>query len=59
MFLLRLKISKHWYALSLRDRIVYVSTDLDIQEMSYEDLADPQFKGKLCSRSGQTHTIQV
>lgn len=45
--------NKHWYALSLRDRIVYVSTDLDIQEMSYEDLADPKFKGKLCSRSGQ------
>ena len=45
--------NKHWYALSLRDRIVYVSTDLDIQEMTYEDLADPKFKNKLCSRSGQ------
>ena len=45
--------NKHWYALSLRDRIVYVSTELDIQAMSYEDLADPKFKGKLCSRSGQ------
>lgn len=45
--------NKHWYALSLRDRIVYVSKDLDLTEMTYEDLADPKYKGKLCSRSGQ------
>lgn len=45
--------NKHWYALSLRDRIVYLSKDLDLTEMTYEDLADPKYKGKLCSRSGQ------
>jgi iron(III) transport system substrate-binding protein len=45
--------NKQWYALSLRDRVVYVSTDLDLKEMTYEDLADPKYKGKLCSRSGQ------
>lgn len=45
--------NKHWYALSLRDRIVYVSKELDLKEMTYEDLADPKYKGKICSRSGQ------
>ncbi len=45
--------NKHWYALSLRDRVVYVAKDLDLKEMSYEDLADPKYKGKVCSRSGQ------
>lgn len=43
----------HWYALSLRDRVAYVSTDLDIKELTYESLADPKWKGKLCTRSGQ------
>ena len=44
--------NKQWYALSLRDRVVYVSTDLDLKEMTYEDLADPKYKAKLCSRTG-------
>ncbi len=42
-----------WYALSLRDRVAYVAKDLDVQELTYESLADPRWKGKVCTRSGQ------
>lgn len=43
----------HWYSLSLRDRVAYVSTDVDVTELTYESLADPKWKGKFCTRSGQ------
>lgn len=43
----------NWYALSLRDRVAYVSNDVDVQELTYESLADPKWKGKFCTRSGQ------
>lgn len=43
----------HWYALSLRDRVAYVARDLDVQSLTYEQMADPQWKGKFCIRSGQ------
>jgi len=42
-----------WYALSLRDRVLYVANDLDLKAFSYEELADPKWKGKVCIRSGQ------
>ena len=42
-----------WWALSLRDRVVYVPTDSDIKSITYEDLAAPKNKGKVCIRSGQ------
>ncbi|WP_323017439.1 Fe(3+) ABC transporter substrate-binding protein [Castellaniella sp.] len=42
-----------WFTLSLRDRVAYVSKDLDIKALNYEDLADPRWKGKVCIRSGQ------
>ncbi|WP_459614063.1 Fe(3+) ABC transporter substrate-binding protein [Bordetella sp. 2513F-2] len=42
-----------WYALSLRDRVLYVEKDLDLSSFHYEDLADPKWKGKVCIRSGQ------
>jgi len=42
-----------WFALSLRDRVVYASPSLKLKEITYEELADPRFKGKLCIRSGQ------
>ncbi len=42
-----------WYALSLRSRVVYADNDLKLTDFTYEDLADPQWKGKLCIRSGQ------
>jgi iron(III) transport system substrate-binding protein len=42
-----------WFALSLRDRVAYVAKDLDIKAITYEAFADPQWKGKVCIRSGQ------
>jgi iron(III) transport system substrate-binding protein len=43
----------HWYALSLRARLVYVSKDrVPLTAISYEELVDPKWKGKLCIRSG-------
>ncbi|WP_299562725.1 extracellular solute-binding protein [Enterovirga sp.] len=43
-----------WYALSLRARVAYVDAGLgDVQALTYEELADPKWKGKICIRSGQ------
>ncbi|MDO4723587.1 MAG: Fe(3+) ABC transporter substrate-binding protein [Comamonadaceae bacterium] len=42
-----------WFALSLRDRVLYVDKDLELTSFSYEDLADPKWKGKVCIRAGQ------
>ena len=44
----------HWYALSMRARIVYASRDrVKLDAITYEELADPKWKGKICIRSGQ------
>lgn len=44
----------HWYALSLRARVIYASKDRVKQsQITYEELADPKWKGKICIRSGQ------
>jgi iron(III) transport system substrate-binding protein len=43
-----------WYALTLRSRIAYVAKDRVADEvLTYEGLADPKWKGKICIRSGQ------
>lgn len=42
-----------WFALSMRARLVYAAKDLDLAGLSYENLADPKWKGKFCMRSGQ------
>lgn len=42
-----------WFALSLRDRVLYADKDLALDSFSYEDLAKPEWKGKVCIRSGQ------
>lgn len=42
-----------WFALSLRARVLYTEKDLGLSALNYEDLADPKWKGKICSRSGQ------
>ncbi len=45
----------HWYGMTTRVRIIYASKDRvkpgEIQ--SYEDLADPKWKGRVCTRSGK------
>ena len=44
----------HWFALSMRARVVYASKDrTQLQAITYEELADPKWKGKVCIRSGQ------
>src|SRR5919107_3928792 len=43
-----------WFALSLRARTVYASRDRVQQNaITYEELADPKWKGKICTRSFQ------
>ncbi|HJR59297.1 MAG TPA: Fe(3+) ABC transporter substrate-binding protein [Vicinamibacterales bacterium] len=42
-----------WFALSLRARVLYAEKDLGLSTVTYEQLADPKWKGKICSRSGQ------
>ena len=44
----------NWYALSLRARLVYAAKGLKgLSGLTYEDLADPKWKGEICIRSGQ------
>ncbi len=44
----------HWFGLTMRGRVVYASKDRVKQaSLTYEDLADPMWKGKICIRSGQ------
>ena len=44
----------HWYGLTARARIVYASKDRvkDGEVTTYEDLANPKWKGRICVRSG-------
>ena len=46
----------HWFGLTTRARIVYASIDrVSSDEITtYEDLADPKWRGRICTRSG-TH----
>jgi iron(III) transport system substrate-binding protein len=43
-----------WFGLTARARIVYASVDrvADGEVTTYEDLADPKWKGRICTRSG-------
>ena len=44
----------HWLALSARARVVYASRErVPDSEITYADLADPKWRGRLCTRSGQ------
>ena len=36
-----------WFALSMRARLVYAAKDLDLEGLTYEDLADPRWKGAM------------
>ena len=49
----------NWFGLTRRARVVYASRDRVKQEsISYQELADPKWKGKICIRSGQ-HVYNV
>lgn len=41
------------FGLSMRARVLYAAKDLDVSSFTYEELADPKWKGKVCIRSGQ------
>jgi len=44
----------HWAGISMRARVVYASKERVKQDaITYEELADPKWKGKICIRSGQ------
>jgi len=44
----------HWYGISMRARVVYASKERVKQDsLTYEELADGKWKGKVCIRSGQ------
>lgn len=49
----------HWFGLTRRARVVYASnTRVPQSAITYEELADPKWKGKICIRSGQ-HTYNI
>jgi iron(III) transport system substrate-binding protein len=49
----------HWFGLTLRGRVVYASKERVKQKsITYAELADPKWKGKICIRSGQ-HVYNV
>lgn len=49
----------HWFGLTRRARVVYASKDRVAEEnLRYEDLASPKWKGRICIRSGQ-HTYNT
>jgi iron(III) transport system substrate-binding protein len=42
-----------WFGLTMRARVIYASKDRVKQnQFSYEELADPKWKGKICLRAG-------
>ncbi|MGI9349931.1 MAG: Fe(3+) ABC transporter substrate-binding protein [Rhizobiaceae bacterium] len=48
-----------WFGLTTRGRVVYASRDrVDQNEITYEEMADPKWKGRVCTRSGQ-HAYNV
>lgn len=49
----------HWFGLTRRARVVYASKDRVKQDaITYEELADPKWRNKICIRSGQ-HTYNI
>lgn len=44
----------HWFGLTTRGRVVYASKErVEQDSITYEELADPKWKGRICTRSGQ------
>lgn len=49
----------HWFGLTMRARVVYAHKDRVKQDaITYEELADPKWKAKICSRAG-THVYNT
>ncbi|MDT9046665.1 ABC transporter substrate-binding protein, partial [Escherichia coli] len=48
-----------WFGLTTRGRVVYASKERVTQkDITYEELADPKWKGKICIRDGQ-HSYNI
>ena len=48
-----------WFGLTRRARVVYASKErVKLDKITYEELADPKWRGKICIRSGQ-HVYNV
>lgn len=48
-----------WFGLTIRGRVVFASKERVAQnDITYEDLAKPEWKGRICTRSGQ-HAYNV
>ena len=48
-----------WFGLTTRGRVVYASKErVQQQNITYEELADPKWKGKICIRDGQ-HSYNI
>ena len=44
----------NWFGLTTRGRVVYASKErVPENEITYEELADPKWKGRICTRDGQ------
>lgn len=49
----------NWFGLTTRGRVVYASKERVTQDaITYEELADPKWKGKICTRDGQ-HSYNI
>ncbi len=50
----------HWFGLTARARVVYASRErvADGEVTTYEDLADPKWRGRICTRPG-THDYNL
>ncbi len=46
--------ANNWFGLTTRARVIFASKERVAQNsITYEELADPKWKGRICSRSGQ------
>jgi len=46
--------ANHWFGVSYRARVIYASKDRVKQdEITYDELSDPKWRGKICIRDGQ------
>ncbi|MGR6431966.1 Fe(3+) ABC transporter substrate-binding protein [Rhizobium sp. PAMB 3174] len=44
----------YWFGLTRRGRVIYASKErVEEKQITYEELADPKWKGRLCTRDGQ------
>ncbi|HXV30547.1 MAG TPA: Fe(3+) ABC transporter substrate-binding protein [Sinorhizobium sp.] len=49
----------NWFGLTTRGRVVYASKErVAANDITYEELADPKWKGKICTRDGQ-HSYNI